>query len=154
MSAHSLHPPHTLDNLTLPDDPPELEHFFRRCVETREFQEAQSEREQVHLCMKWARENCNATLTLQQLADFFNLAKSTVAFHLTKPFELFRGCDAGKAGRPGLLLPEEAILPVHTVRTPEEGHLSASSVRLEPTLVYCFYMSTIYSAAASNTSQL
>ena len=108
MSAHALQPPHTLDNLTLPDDCPELEHFFRRCLETREFQEAQSEREQVHLCMKWAHEHCNATLTLQQLADFFNLAKSTVAFHLTKPFEFFRGCSAGKAGRPGLLRPDEA----------------------------------------------
>ena len=78
------------------------------------------------MCMKWARENCNATLTLQQLADFFNLAKSTVAFHLTKPFELFRGCDAGKAGRPGLLLPEEADALRNFIRERFTLHLPTS----------------------------
>ena len=124
--AHELHPAHTLDNLTLPDDCPELCNFFQRCLDTPQFQQASSEREQIHLCQKWANEHYSVNLTLQQLADFFNIAKSTVAFHLKRPFEVLQGCEAGQPGRPALLQPDEAEAVALFIRERFEMHLPTS----------------------------
>ena len=98
---HALHPPHSVNELSLPDDNIELRAFLQRCIERREFQAATSERQQVHLCHHWGV-NELGKVSMQQLADFFQLSKSTVAFHLSKPFNPFEACTSGKPGRPNL----------------------------------------------------
>ena len=104
---HSLRGPHGFAEVQVPDEPPELRHFFERCLETREFQTATSERAQVHLCRKWAEENYPGHVTVQNLAEFFGVGKSTIAYHLSRPFDTFTGAEPGRIGRPSLLSPEE-----------------------------------------------
>ena len=99
-SQHSLRPPHGFDRLTLPEDP-ELRAFLVKCMESYGFQNAKSEREQVHLCSYWAGVE-SVDVSLQQWADFFQLSKSTVAYHLSRPFDVMSGCSPGKIGRPNL----------------------------------------------------
>ena len=103
---HALQPPHGPDTLTLPDANELLRAFFVQCTERREFQSAQSEREQVHYCARW-RESAPIRVSLQNLADFFQVSKSTIQYHISRPFDLFDGCDAGTPGRPSLFTPEQ-----------------------------------------------
>ena len=112
---HALQPPHGMDTLSLPDDDVELRRFFSQCVERREFQEARSEREQVHLCARWS-EVCQSRPSMRQLAEFFQISKSTVAYHLGRPFDVFDGCSASPVGRPGLLSQEQMTQLEHFVR--------------------------------------
>ena len=70
---HALQPPHGPDTLTLPDANELLRAFFVQCTERREFQSAQSEREQVHYCARW-RESAPIRVSLQNLADFFQVS--------------------------------------------------------------------------------
>ena len=39
-------------------------------------------------------------MTLQELADLFGVTKSTIAWHLSKPFDRIEGSQAGRPGRP------------------------------------------------------
>lgn len=93
-------------DLSLPDGDPDLRRFLTQCTEMREFQQAQSEREQVHLCMHWSEAH-QSRLSMSQLADFFQISKSTVAYHLGRPFDLIDGCSSSAGGRPGLLSREQ-----------------------------------------------
>ena len=43
---------------------------------------------------------------MQQLADFFEVSKSTIAYHLSRPFDIFTGRTPGQAGRPSLFTSE------------------------------------------------
>ena len=112
---HALQPPHGMDTLSLPDDDVDLRRFFIGCIERREFQEARSEREQVHLCARWS-EACESRPSMRQLAEFFQISKSTVAYHLGRPFDVFEGCSASRVGRPGLLSGEQMTELEHFVR--------------------------------------
>lgn len=105
-SYHALHPAHNADELSLPEGDAELRSFFVRCTERREFQAATSERQQVHLCHMWGRNEMGG-VSMQKLADFFQTGKSTIAFHLSKPFSPFEDCVSGKPGRPSLFSPEQ-----------------------------------------------
>ena len=40
---------------------------------------------------------------MQDVADLFGISKSTVAWHLTKPFDVLTGCFPCRNGRPGVL---------------------------------------------------
>ena len=106
---HSLRGPHCEVELELPDEPGPLRTFFERCLGSREFALAQSEREQVHLCSRWARDFYNGPLTLQNLADFFGIGRSTVAYHLSRPYDRLTGCVPGRPGRPPLLTNEQML---------------------------------------------
>ena len=106
---HELHAPHGEAELFLPASPPEMRSFFAKCMHTLEFQTAMSERAQVHLCHKWAQEYYEGEqpISYQNIADFFGLVKSTVEYHLSRPFDIFEGCKRGRIGRPPLLSDEE-----------------------------------------------
>ena len=82
----TLQPPHGFHDVTLPEGRPALRAFLDRALVTREFQGAASEREQVHLLHGWAA-NSNLKVSLQELADFFQVEKSTIHHHLKKPVE-------------------------------------------------------------------
>ena len=105
-SVTQLHPAHGYHDLHLPSGPQELAMFFGRCVESREFQLASSERQQVHLVWSWAQDY-PYRITYQHVADFFGLAKSTIWHHLRRPFSPWDGCKPGQPGRPGLLSDEQ-----------------------------------------------
>lgn len=105
-SYHTLHGPHSSNELTLPDDNERLRSFFVTCMERIEFQSAKSEREQVHYCAKW-RENVAVKVSHQDLADFFQVNKSTITYHLSRPFDVWSGCTAGTIGRPPLFSAEQ-----------------------------------------------
>lgn len=102
-----LRGPHGFAELTLPEGPPITRRFFETCTESRDFQCAASEREQVHLVHRWACENHPEKLSLQQIADFFQLAKSTVAHHLRKPVDSGVARSPCRNGRPSLLTEEQ-----------------------------------------------
>lgn len=104
-SCHGLRARHGYDRLHLPDDP-DLRKFFTNCMESLAFQGASSEREQVHLCAYWARMEPRE-VSQQQLADFFDISKSTVEYHLSRPFDILGGCEQVKTGRPGLFQPDQ-----------------------------------------------
>ena len=101
-----LHPPHGLYDLTLPDDPT-LKKFFEQCVETPDFQRAGSEREQVHLTKQWADEQYEGHVSYQDLADFFQVYKSTIHHHLTKPIRPTENVSPCRNGRPPILDEEQ-----------------------------------------------
>ena len=94
-----LHPPHGFADVTVPDRPLVLRQFFERCLETREFQLAGSEREQVHLVHQWAQNSYPDRLTLQQIADFFEVGKSTISYHLSRSFVSSSPVSPSKNGR-------------------------------------------------------
>lgn len=104
---HSLHPPHGEAELFVPEAPLDMRRFFEQCINTFEFQSATSERAQVHLCHKWAQEYYSGQISLQNIADFFGLGKSTVQYHLSRPFDVFSGSEMGRIGRPPLLSDDE-----------------------------------------------
>ena len=103
---HALAAPHGSDRLTLPSSDENLRAFFTMCMERHEFQTAGSEREQVHLCSTWGQ-NLAKKVSMQQLADFFEVPKSTIAYHLSRPFDIFTGCTPGQPGRPSFFTPEQ-----------------------------------------------
>ena len=103
---HAPQPPHGPDTLTLPEGNELLCAFFVQCTERHEFQSAQSEREQVRYCAKW-RERAPIHVSLQNLADIFKVSKSTIQYHISRPFDLFDGCEADIPGRPSLFTPEQ-----------------------------------------------
>ena len=76
---------------------------------SREFQTAASERTQVHLCYKWARTEFPGKVSYQNLADFFNVGKSTIEYHLSRPFDDFDGAEQGRIGRPSIFSDEELV---------------------------------------------
>ena len=45
-------------------------------------------------------QNMLGQVRMQQLADFFQVSKSTVQYHLSRPFDPIDGCSAGQPGRP------------------------------------------------------
>ena len=95
-----LKPAHSLEDLWLPEEDPEKRRFFTACVESDEFQRCAWEREQVHLVALRCRESSPWSVTLQELADLFGVTKSTIAWHLSKPFDRIEGSQAGRPGRP------------------------------------------------------
>ena len=103
---HALHAAHGAEELTLPDTDERLRSFFTMCMERPEFQAAKSEREQVHYCAKW-RADAPFRVSHQQLADFFQVGKSTITYHLSRPFDVWEGCEAGDIGRPSLFTAEQ-----------------------------------------------
>lgn len=102
---HALQGPHSVNDLSLPEDP-NLRAFFQRCMERPEFQSSRSEREQVHYCAKWA-ESAEVKVSHRNLAEFFQVGKSTVTYHLSRPFDLWDGCSAPDIGRPSLFTAEQ-----------------------------------------------
>ena len=100
---HRLEAPHGNDEVILPDNNQSLKAFFIRCMEAREFQMAGSEREQVHLCKRWADLERPGEVSFEDLAHFFDTGKSTIEYHLSRPFDFIDGCDTGRIGRPPLL---------------------------------------------------
>ena len=44
---------------------------------------------------------------MQQLADFFQVSKSTVQYHLSRPFDPIDGCSAGQTGRPSIFTQDQ-----------------------------------------------
>ena len=102
-----LHPPHGFADVTVPDRPLVLRQFFERCLETREFHLAGSEREQVHLVHQWAQNSYPDRLTLQQIADFFEVGKSTISHHLSRSFVSSSPVSPSKNGRPSALNDDE-----------------------------------------------
>ena len=107
IEAVSLHPPHGYAELFLPDGPHELVAFFCRCMESRDFQMAESERQQVHLVFEWANREQVDGFSLQALGNFFGCSKGTIHYHLSRPYDPLTGCQAGKPGRPPLLNEEQ-----------------------------------------------
>lgn len=103
---HALQAAHGYNELALPEDDAELRLFCTKCMETREFQSAASERHQIHLCARWAQEQ-SVNVSLQQLANFFQIAKSTVQYHLSRPFDIFDGCQDLKTGRPSVFTDDQ-----------------------------------------------
>lgn len=104
---HSLAPPHGPTDLYLPDGPEDLRAFFVRCMESRDFQSANSERHQVHLCKHWSTSFYDRPLSLEQLAQFFGVGRSTIYYHLSRPFDVVSGCECGELGRPKLMSDEQ-----------------------------------------------
>ena len=102
-NACPLQSAHGYDQLWLPEHDIQARSFFARCIESEEFQLAKSEREQVHLVRKWADEHYPFHLTYQQIADFFGIGKSTVYYHLSRPYDMIDGCIPGRSGRPSTL---------------------------------------------------
>ena len=100
-----LRPPHDMSELTMPSEAL-LCRFFQTCVESREFAGAASEREQVHLVYKWAQDHA-PDISLRQIADFFQLSKSTIWHHLRKPVESGVAQSPCSNGRPSLLTPDQ-----------------------------------------------
>ena len=103
----SLQPPHGYADLFLPSGPAELVGFFSRCMECRDFQKADSEREQVHIVYEWAQHEEVKGFSLQALGDFFDCSKGTIHYHLSRPYSPLTGCQPGKPGRPPLLNEEQ-----------------------------------------------
>ena len=101
----ALKPAHSPFALTLPDNNPELRHFFARCLEHPDFQRCRSEREQIHAIARWSSDysTCSERISMQNIADLFEIAKSTVAWHLSKPCDIASGCTSGQNGRPSVL---------------------------------------------------
>ena len=114
-SYHNLKPAHGLADLYIPEHEPDLAKVFATCIETHDFQAAQSEREQVHLCANWAKNNYPGEVSLEDIASFFSIAKSTVAYHLSRPYDIADGCKTGKVGRPRLLDDEQVTAPLELV---------------------------------------
>ena len=102
-----LHPPHGLYELTLPEDP-DLRKFFEKCIETPDFQRAGSEREQVQLTKRWADEHLEGRVSYQALADFFQVYKSTIHHHLTRPIRATESVSPCRNGRPPILNEHQA----------------------------------------------
>ena len=100
-----LRPPHDMSELTILSEPP-LRRFFETCVEATDFVSAASEREQVQLVYKWAQQYA-PDISLRQIADFFQLAKSTIWHHLRKPVETGVPESPCTNGRPSLLTSEQ-----------------------------------------------
>ena len=103
-----LKPARSLDELWLPEEDLDKRRFFTRCVESAEFQRCAWEREQVHLLALWSRESAPCHVTLQDLADMFGTTRSTILWHLSKPFDRAEGSQAGRPGRPRKV-PQEAF---------------------------------------------
>ena len=121
-SYHSLHAPHGIMELQVPSDPPALRHFFEQCIASHDFQTATSERAQVHMCFRWGKEHYDGNLSLRNLADFFMIAKSTVSYHLSRPFDIFEGSECGQIGRPPLLSPEDMQILRDYITARHEQH--------------------------------
>ena len=102
----TLQAPHGYHDVTLPEGRLELRAFFQRALETREFQVAGSEREQVHLLRRWASEN-KMKISLQELANFFQVGRSTIHHHLKKPVEPGESTSPCSNGRPSVLTHEQ-----------------------------------------------
>ena len=97
-----LKPPHAPCELLLPEEDPERRMFFLQCCESADFHRCTSERQQVHLVKLWSLHHFTRPLSMQEIADFFQISKSTVAWHLSKPFDLGNGCKSGSSGRPSV----------------------------------------------------
>ena len=102
-----LRAPHGFAELTFPEEPPITRCFFETCADSRDFPCAASEREQFHWVHRWACENHPEKLSLQQIADLFQLAMSTVARHLRKPVDSGVARSPCRNGRPSLLTEEQ-----------------------------------------------
>ena len=103
-----LRPPHGYADLTFPEPSP-LRAFLEICAEQRDFLCAASERKQVHLVHRWSQEAQCGPLSLRQLAEFFEVGKSTTQHHLNKPYEQGTADSLCKNGRPSLLDEEQAL---------------------------------------------
>ena len=103
-----LRPPHGYADLTFPEPSP-LRAFLEICAEQRDFICAASEREQVHLVHRWSQDSECGPLSLRQLAEFFEVGKSTIQHHLSKPYEQGTADSPCKNGRPSLLDEEQAF---------------------------------------------
>ena len=121
-SYHSLHAPHGIMELQVPSDPPALRHFFEQCIASHDFQTATSERAQVHMCFRWGKEHYDGNLSLRNLAEFFMIAKSTVSYHLSRPFDVFEGSECGQIGRPPLLSAEDMQILRDYITARHEQH--------------------------------
>lgn len=103
-ASTALKPPHCPFQMLLPGPGNPVKHeFFARCIEDSDFHRCRSEREQVHVVMRLAGANCPEPISMQDVADFFDISKSTVAWHLTKPFDPSNGCLPCPNGRPSVL---------------------------------------------------
>ena len=94
--------PHSPFELMLPDDDPMLRAFFVQCTQHPDFERCTSERQQVHLLKIWSDQHYPGIVSMQNIADLMQIAKSTVAWHLTKPFDCVTGCVSGCGGRPSV----------------------------------------------------
>ena len=103
-----LRQPHGYADLTFPEPSP-LRAFLEICAEQRDFICAASEREQVHLVHRWSQDSQCGPLSLRQLAEFFEVGKSTIQHHLSKPYEQGTADSPCKNGRPSLLDEEQAF---------------------------------------------
>ena len=108
VTHNPLKPAHAPCELYLPEEDPERKTFFIQCCESDDFHRCTSERQQVHLVKLWSLDHFPRPISMQQIADFFQIAKSTVAWHLTKPFDLANGCKSGCSGRPSVFDEETA----------------------------------------------
>ena len=102
-----LRPPHGATELCLPNEQSDLRRFLVRAMERREFQQASSEREQVHLLRRWGESALPGGLSMQKIADFMCLGRSTIQYHLSRPYDFIDGCSPGQIGRPPLLNEEQ-----------------------------------------------
>ena len=104
MCAQSkLNPPHGFDDIQIPFLDTVKREFFVMASEHDDFHRASSEREQVHLLAHWAQMQSRTRISLQDIADFLNVGKGTVAWHLTKPFEFGERCEPLPSGRPTVI---------------------------------------------------
>lgn len=113
-----LRGPHGLDDLMIPDGPPELREFLIHITEDANFQRARNEREQVHMLRRWGADQLPKGISMQQIASFLGTEKTNVQYHLSRPFDFFAGSAPGRIGRPPLLNAEqeEATLTLVTER--------------------------------------
>ena len=109
-----LRGPHGHDRLCVPDRPPILRAFLSKAMEQVDFQGASSEREQVHLLRKWGAQ-LEKGISMQQIADFMQIEKSTVQYHLSRPYDVIDGCVLCRLGRPALLSAEQEEVAVRFV---------------------------------------
>ena len=106
-SHQRLQGPHGPDRLCIPDGPPELRAFLGRVMEYRDFQEAKSEREQVHIIRRCGEHSLPNGISMRQIGNFMGIDKATVQYHLSRPYDAMDGCPEVRLGRPALLNEEQ-----------------------------------------------
>ena len=126
---HRLKRAHGWDSVTLPTDPV-LRRFLVSVMESTQFQQCAYEREQVHIVHRRAS-SCPVKVSYQTIADFFQITKSTVQYHLKRPSSIVSGCTIGAIGRPPLLDGEQldAVLKFISSRFAQRSPATYDEIR-------------------------
>ena len=99
--SQRLKEPHTLDDLEIEAIPSNYRNFIEYVINSRDFIQSTSEREQVFILFNAIQEN-EIPLGIRTIANFFNVGKSTIQHHLKQSFN-----DKIMIGRPPLLTQNE-----------------------------------------------